>query len=174
MLKNLKEKIEDINTDNADVHFIGALQSNKVRQIIDKVSLIHSLDRISLVKEIEKQAKSRNMVMDVLIQVNIGLEDSKSGIKPSKLLEFADKVSNYEHVNVRGLMAIPPICEDKQLTEYFEQMKQHLVDIQRQKGDNSSVNILSMGMSGDYQLAVAHGATIVRVGSSIFGARQYK
>lgn len=170
--QELLSKVDYYDKDNAEIHFIGALQSNKVRQIVDHVSMIHSVDRLSLAKEIDKQCATRNKIMDVLIQVNIGAEDTKSGVATDEILDLAHNLEDFKNIRLRGLMCIPPVLSTKkELEQYFYTMKQYLVDIQSKKGDNNSVNVLSMGMSGDYETAVAHGATIVRVGSAIFGER---
>lgn len=170
--QELLSKVDNYNTDKAEIHFIGALQSNKVKQILDRVSLIQSLDRKSLVKEIEKQAKSRNLIMDVLIQVNIGREETKAGIMPENMVEFVRMLEHYPHVNVRGLMAIPPICDNEEdLKGYFKQMQRLYSDLKQLMPDNN-IDILSMGMSGDYEIAIKNGSNLVRIGTAIFGARK--
>lgn len=172
--QELEGKYGFYNKENVDIHFIGTLQRNKVRHIIDKVSMIHSVDRISLAKEIDKRARAINKVMDVLVQVNIGKESTKSGILAEELPEFVEKIEEFPNLRLRGLMAIPPICETGEEQEvYFKEMQSLLVDIQSKNIHNeSTVNVLSTGMSGDFVSAIRHGATIVRIGTAIFGQRQ--
>lgn len=170
--QELTSKIDIYHKEGVEIHFIGSLQSNKVRQVIDHVTMIQSLDRLSLAKEIEKQAKICDRVMDVLIQVNVGKEETKSGVFPEDTLEFAKKIQKYPHLRIRGLMSIPPPCDNKEELEgYFTILRQLLVDMKEQNRDNGVITVLSMGMSGDYETAIEQGATIVRIGSGIFGAR---
>ncbi len=150
-------------------HFIGQLQSNKVKYIVRKASLIHTLDRPSLAKELNKRYRALNLQMKTLIQVNIGLEKQKGGIEPDALESFIDQCKSYEGIDVCGLMCIPPYQvnpEDGRV--YFERMRK-LYDRLNDRGYN--LTKLSMGMSADYELAIEEGANIVRVGSAIFGAR---
>lgn len=158
----------------AHKHFIGHLQTNKVKDIIDKVELIHSVDSYRLAQEISKQAKKHNKTMDILLEINIGNEDSKSGFNYNDALEAVQKIAALEGVCVKGLMAIPPICENpEQNRAYFAKMKKLFVDIGLKKIDNSSMEILSMGMSDDYEVAIQEGATMVRLGTALFGRRNY-
>lgn len=174
-VQELLSKYDDYNLEKADLQFIGHLQSNKVRQIIDKVSLIQSVDSVKLATEVARQAKLHGKVMDILIEVNIGGEDNKSGAAPEKLEELLCNVKDLDGVNVRGLMAIPPICTEKsQVCKYFENMHRLFIDISAKKLDNISMDYLSMGMSDDYQEAILCGANMVRVGSALFGKRIYK
>ena len=159
--------------DGVDVHLIGHLQTNKVKQILPHVSTIQSVDSLKLAKEISKHAVNLQKEMRCLLEVNIGQEESKTGISQSQVLELLEEMSALPNLKVMGLMAIPPICEEAILLQYFEKMRQIFVDIQSKKMDNISMDILSMGMSSDYKLAILHGATMVRVGSSIFGPRLY-
>ena len=155
-------------------HFIGHLQTNKVKDIIDKVELIHSVDSYKLAGEISKQAVKRGMVMDVLLEINIGNEQSKSGFTYDEALEAVQKVASLDGVRVKGLMAIPPVCENaEQNREYFAKMKKLFIDIEAKKIDNSSMDILSMGMSDDYEVAIEEGANMVRLGTALFGRRNY-
>ena len=159
----------------ADVQFIGHLQTNKVKYIIDKVSMIQSVDSLKLAQEISKQSRKIQKVMDILLEVNIGREESKSGIYPEQLEELVEQVALLPAVHIRGLMAIPPVSNtDSEKSRYFESMYKLLVDIASKKIDNVSMDTLSMGMSSDYSIAIAHGSTMVRLGSAIFGARTYK
>lgn len=155
-------------------HFIGHLQTNKVKDIIDKVELIHSVDSYRLAQEISKQAKKHNKTMNVLLEINIGNEDSKSGFNYNDALEAVQKIASLEAICIKGLMAIPPICENpEQNREYFAKMKKLFVDIGLKKIDNSSMEILSMGMSDDYEVAIQEGANMVRLGTALFGRRNY-
>lgn len=178
-VNELLEKYDLIDKD-IDLQFIGHLQSNKVKYIIDKVSLIHSLDSETLAKEIDRQAKKHGKIMDVLVEINVGGEESKSGIAPEETEAFLQKLSIYENISVKGLMAIPPVCNTPKETEkYFNKIREIFIDIRQKKadnivvGENISMDILSMGMSGDYKEAIACGSTMVRIGSAIFGARNY-
>jgi pyridoxal phosphate enzyme (YggS family) len=156
-----------------DYHFIGHLQSNKVKYIADKVSLIHSVDSFSLAEEINKQAKKLNKILNILIEINIGGEISKSGLKPDEAEEILKKISVLESVKVKGLMTIPPFSQNFEETrQYFKRMFELFIDIRAKKLDNVSMDFLSMGMSMDYTLAIEEGSNIVRIGSSIFGERK--
>lgn len=171
--QELLEKYENY-CKGAEIHFIGHLQSNKVRQIVDKVSMIHSVDRLSLAKEIDSRCKTLEKRMKVLIQVNIGDELSKSGVHPEQAEQLVRETALLPHIEVCGLMTIPPPVEDDKLAaQYFSQMQALQVDIRDKNIDNVSMDILSMGMSDDYELAITYGATIVRVGSALFGRRVY-
>ncbi len=170
--QELSSKYDDYDKDSAEIHFIGHLQSNKARQVVDKVSMIQSVDRLSLAKEIDAQAAKLGKIMPVLLEVNIGGEASKSGVAPDLLEELICSVSGLKNLKVRGLMTIPPF--DKKIDEteeFFSRMRRLLVDMKAKNVDNISMDILSMGMSGDYIEAIKHGANIVRVGSAIFGVR---
>lgn len=171
--QELTEKYENYEKEGVCIHFIGHLQTNKVRQIIDKVQMIDSVDSLRLAQEIDRLARSRlGRVMDIMLEVNIGGEESKSGISYDEVPKLLEQVAALGHVRVRGLMCIPPICEDKAILEsYFEKMYQLFVDIKEKSMDNMLMDFLSMGMSGDYPYAVKHGANIVRLGSAIFGKR---
>lgn len=162
--------------DGASLHFIGHLQKNKVRQLVGKAELICSVDSLELIEEIQKRAQAAGLVQDILIEINIGGEEAKSGIAPDTLDAMLEKMGQFDCVRVLGLMAIPPICavpEENRI--YFRRMKQLFVDIGRKKYDNNNVcmKILSMGMSADYEIAVEEGSNLVRVGTAIFGARNY-
>ena len=161
--------------DKCKIHFIGHLQTNKVKAIIDKVDCIQSVDSLKLASEINKCAKSINKVMDVLIEVNIGDEDSKYGIDADDVSAFIDELSVFDNIKVRGLMCVLPIIasETEEKNILFERMWRIFIDNKEKKYDNISMDILSMGMSGDYECAILHGANLVRVGTGIFGARNY-
>lgn len=160
-----------INPD-AHRHFIGHLQTNKVKDIIEKVELIHSVDSLKLANEISKSAVKKNIKMDILLEVNIGDEDSKWGFTPENLEENLREISVLEGVCVKGLMAIPPICEDMEDNrKYFRQMHKLFIDIGAKNIDNSSMEILSMGMSDDFDIAIEEGSTLIRLGTALFGRR---
>ncbi len=160
-----------INPD-AHRHFIGHLQTNKVKDIIEKVELIHSVDSLKLANEISKSAVKKNIKKDILLEVNIGGEDSKWGFTPENLEENLREISRLEGVCVKGLMAIPPICEDKEDNrKYFRQMHKLFIDISTKNIDNSSMEILSMGMSDDFDIAIEEGSNLIRLGTALFGRR---
>ena len=166
------EKYGRIDRTRAKLHFIGALQTNKVKYIIDKVDMIQSVDRESLASEIEKQAAKHGIIMPVLVEINIGGEESKSGIRPECALEFCKYLADLPHIRVSGLMAVPPKSGDQEKNaEYFRKMRKIFIDISAAKVHNVYMEILSLGMSGDYLTAVENGSTMVRIGSAIFGAR---
>ena len=173
-VQELLEKYDDLDRDGLEIHFIGALQTNKVKYIIDKVDMIESLDRISLAEEIEKQAAKRGIVMPVLIEINIGNEESKSGIRPEETEAFIRTLSSFSHLKVRGLMAIPPVLTDESVQiDYFKKIMDLYIDISAKKIDNSDMAVLSIGMSSDFELATACGSTEVRIGTLAFGQRNY-
>ena len=174
-VQELLSKYDDYDLARCDLQFIGHLQSNKVRQIIDKVSLIQSVDSVKLVNEVARQAKLHDKIQDILIEVNIGNEESKSGVDADKLEELLYNASQIEGIRVRGLMTIPPICEKKaEICKYFENMHRLFIDNKDKKIDNISMDYLSMGMSDDYREAIMCGANMIRVGSALFGKRIYK
>ena len=155
-------------------HFIGHLQTNKVKDIIDKVSLIHSVDSYHLAQEISRQAVKKGKTVNILLEVNIGNEQSKSGFCYDEVPAAIEKIAKLEGLKVKGLMAIPPICEKpEQNRPYFAKMKKLFIDIGNKKIDNSSMDILSMGMSNDYEVAIEEGANMVRLGTALFGRRNY-
>ena len=155
-------------------HLIGHLQTNKVKYIIDKVDMIHSVESIRLAEEIEKRAAAKDKVMDVLVEVNIAQEESKFGIPVDAVESFLQELSNFPHIRVRGLMTVAPFVENPEDNRgYFRKMRQLLVDINAKKIHNINMDVLSMGMTGDYMVAIEEGATIVRVGTGIFGERYY-
>ena len=173
-VQELTAKLAEHAYDGAPVHFIGRLQTNKVRQVVGQVSLIHSADRMKLLEAINTEAARQGIVQDILLQINIGEEASKGGFLESELPEILPQMGSFSNIRVRGLMAIPPICEDSSGNDkFFQKMYNLSVDIMRKKYDNVCVNILSMGMSGDFADAIACGSTMIRVGTAIFGARIY-
>ncbi|MBR1730878.1 MAG: YggS family pyridoxal phosphate-dependent enzyme [Ruminococcus sp.] len=173
-VQELLSKYDSYNLNDASLQFIGHLQSNKVRQIVGKVDLIQSVDSVKLAKEISKQSVKNNVHTDVLVEVNIGMEESKSGVMPENLHELLDEIKDFENISVKGLMTIPPICDSKQkILKFFSKMNNIFIDISSKNIDNISMDILSMGMSADYYEAILSGANMVRVGSSLFGARNY-
>ena len=158
----------------APVHFIGHLQTNKVRQVVGKVDLIQSVDSERLLREIDREAVRQGLVQQVLLEVNIGNEASKSGFQAEEILPFLEKCGDYSNICIKGLMAIPPISHNMgDNVKFFQKMSQLYVDIRRKKYDNVMVDCLSMGMSDDFTDAVKWGSTMVRVGTAIFGARNY-
>ena len=173
-VQELLEKYDALHKDGVEIHFIGRLQTNKVKYIIDKVSLIHSVDSEKLAREIDRQAEKHGVVMDILVEVNVGREASKGGVLPEDLASFLDILSAYPHIRTVGLMAIPPADATKEETvNYFQQTYQFFVDILQKKLHNINRYVLSMGMSDTYREALVCGATVVRVGSALFGKRVY-
>ena len=172
-VQEMLQKWEAHAYDGAPLHFIGHLQRNKVRQVVGKAALIHSVSSLPLLEEIDRQAEKLGLVQDVLLEVNVGGEESKSGFAPEELLPAAEAARTFSHISVRGLMTIPPIQREPHGNfSYFEKVARLYVDIGRNLYDNS-FEYLSMGMSEDFEDAIAAGATMVRVGSAIFGRRQY-
>ena len=173
--QELCAKYDSYHKDGVQIHFIGHLQTNKVRQIVDKVSMVESVDSIKLAREIDRHCAAIGKVMDVLLEVNIGREENKTGIFPEQLPALLEEAGKLEHIRVRGLMTIPPMCEtEEEVLQYFSQMRQLFIDIKQKKYDNISMEILSMGMSADYLAAVRCGSNIVRIGTAMFGQRNYK
>lgn len=155
-------------------HLIGHLQTNKVKYIVDKVSLIHSVDSVHLAKEIEKEAEKHDVTVDILIQVNIAHEDTKFGIDETSVYDLLEEIKHYPHIRVKGLMTIAPFVENAEENRvHFRKLHQLLLDIKSKNIDNIDMSILSMGMTNDYEIAIEEGATMVRVGTGIFGARNY-
>ena len=173
-VQELREKYEKISWP-VRWHLIGHLQTNKVKYIVDKVALIHSVDSVHLAKQINKEAAKHQMKeVPVLIQVNFAREDTKFGFSPEEAVEAIQEIAALEHVKVKGLMQIAPFVEDpEENREYFRAMKQLSVDIENKNFDNVDMSILSMGMTNDYEVAVEEGATMIRVGTGIFGERNY-
>ena len=174
-VQELLSKYDRYDLDNADLHFIGHLQSNKVRQIVGKVSTIQSVDSLKLASEISRQSIKNDICTKILVEVNVGREENKSGVIPEMLMDLMYQIAELPNISVDGLMAIPPICDNSQkIRGYFENMRNMFIDISHKNIDNISMNTLSMGMSGDYKDAILEGATLVRIGSSLFGERIYK
>lgn len=166
--QELVEKYRE--SQNFEWHFIGVLQSNKVKAIIDKVSLIHSVDRYSLAKEINSAAAKIGKVQDVLIQLNMGREESKSGFNPEEAIEAISTINEFENIRVRGIMAVMPIAQEDKLIELYTQLRGIF-----EKVRGGDIDILSAGMTNDYELAIEYaGANMVRIGRAIFGERCYK
>ena len=173
-VKEFLDKKDFLNLDGVEKHLIGHLQTNKVRKIITEVDMIESVDSMEVAEEIERQCEKHGVDMNVLIEVNIGGEQSKTGFDISEVEEKAAQISELGRVKIQGLMTIPPATDDKrELRRLFEEMRKLFVDIQDKKQDNINMNILSMGMSHDYIEAVECGSTEVRIGSAVFGARDY-
>ena len=173
-VQELQEKLAQGAYDGCPLHFIGHLQKNKVKYIIGKVELIHSVDSVSLAQEINKRAAALGLTQDILLEVNIGAGENKSGFAPEELACALDEMAQFSSIRVLGLMAIPPVCEISENNRvYFRRMKQLFIDIGQKKYDNVIMQLLSMGMSADYEVAVEEGANLVRVGTGIFGARNY-
>ncbi len=173
-VQELLSKYDDYDLEHASLQFIGHLQSNKVRQIVGKVDLIQSVDSVKLATEISRCSAKLGITSDILVEVNIGREENKSGVLPEQLDELLSRFSEIPDIRVRGLMAIPPICEFAQENrKFFDNMRNIFLDIRSKNIDNISMDILSMGMSDDYQEAIKCGANMIRVGSALFGARNY-
>lgn len=166
--QELCEKYDSYILKQESIHFIGHLQTNKVRQVIDKVSMIQSVDSLRLAQEIEKQAAKAGRVMDILLEVNVGAEESKSGVTPERLVQLVEEIAELPHVFIRGLMAIP---SQEKTEENFSKMQELFETLKYQEHERLKMETLSLGMSGDYPLAVRYGSTMVRLGSAIFGPR---
>ena len=164
----------DVLPKNIRWHMIGHLQRNKVKYLVGKTYLVHSVDSLRLAEQIEKEFAKHNQVCDILVEVNIAQEESKFGINAKETEELIRKIAKFEHVRIKGLMTIAPYTEDPESNrEYFREIKKLSVDIRDKNIDNVSMDVLSMGMTGDYMVAVEEGATMVRVGTGIFGERNY-
>ncbi|MCD7827875.1 MAG: YggS family pyridoxal phosphate-dependent enzyme [Clostridiales bacterium] len=167
-------KKDNLELEGVEKHLIGHLQSNKVRKIITEVDMIESVDSLSVAEEIERQAEKNNMTANVLLEINVGGESSKTGMDKSEFKENLYAVAEMKHIAVKGLMTIPPICENNlELAKFFDEMYKLFIDIDGENIDNVSMDILSMGMSHDYEQAIICGSNLVRVGSAIFGPRIY-
>ena len=155
-------------------HMIGHLQRNKVKYIVDKVAMIHSVDSFRLAETIEKEAAKKEVVVPILIEVNVAQEESKFGLKPEEVLPFIEEIADFSHIRINGLMTIAPYVENaEENRRIFRELKKLSVDIAAKNINNVTMSVLSMGMTGDYMVAVQEGATMVRVGTGIFGARNY-
>ena len=174
-VQELLDKYELLQLGSCDCQFIGQLQTNKVKYLVGNVSCIQSLDSMKLAEEISRQANRAGLMINTLVEVNIGREENKGGVLPEELFDFVSEAAALPGLQINGLMAIPPICEKStELYAYFSSMHQYYVDIRAKKIDNVNMNCLSMGMSSDYKEAIACGATMVRIGSSLFGKRKLR
>ena len=172
-VQELRDKTDEI-TEPLHWHMIGHLQVNKVKYLPGKTDLIHSLDNLKLAAEIEKQAEKNNLVMDVLCEVNMAGEDTKFGLVPEQVEDFLRRVADMRHIRIKGLMTIAPYTEDPESNRvYFRKLKELMIRMNDRKILSETMDTLSMGMTGDYETAIEEGATFVRVGTGIFGARSY-
>lgn len=170
-VQELLSKYDELDK-NLKINFIGSLQRNKVKYIIDKVDLIESLDSFSLALEINRQAEKIDKIMDVLVEVNIGCEENKGGILPSEICDFLDKIKDLKNIKVKGIMTIAPKCEkNSDYYKYFEETYKIFIDISGKKLHNRDISIISMGMSDSFEPAIHCGANQVRIGSALFGKR---
>lgn len=173
-VQELQEKLEQNAYAGCPLHFIGHLQRNKAKFLVGKVDLIQSVDSLTLLTELERLAAQRDLIQNILLEINIGGETAKSGIPPEAADEFSARMTDFPHLSLRGFMTIPPISQEKGGNlRYFAKMYQLYVDIMGKKYDNNSIDCLSMGMSDDFADAIKEGTTMIRVGTSIFGSRQY-
>ena len=171
-VQEMTEKMSQNAYDGAPLHFIGHLQRNKVKQVVGRVDLIQSVGSEHLLQAVEAQADKLGLVQDILLEVNIGMEESKGGVDPVQLRPLAELAQSLPHVRLRGLMAIPPVAGEDGNRGFFREMYELYVDIKQKMVDNNGdINCLSMGMSGDYMEAIRQGATLVRVGTALFGPR---
>lgn len=172
-VQELTDKIETI-SEPLNWHMIGHLQRNKVKYIVDKVKLIHSVDSLRLAEQINQEAMKKNVDVDILIEVNIADETSKFGLNTEEVIDLVKKVSTLQNVHIKGLMTVAPFTDNPEENRpYFRNLKQLAVDINCKNIDNVTMSVLSMGMTGDYEIAIEEGATMVRVGTGIFGERIY-
>ena len=170
-VQEILEKVPQLPSD-IRWHMIGHLQKNKVRQVIEHVVMIHSVDSVALAEQIEKEAAKRNLEMDILLEVNVAGEESKFGFAPEETEEAAREISNFSHVHIQGLMTIAPFVENSEENRsVFQKLYQLHVDIKSKNIDNVNMAVLSMGMTGDYEVAIEEGADMIRVGTGIFGVR---
>jgi len=173
-VQELTQKLAENAYEGAPVHFIGHLQTNKVKQVVGRVDLIQSVDSERLIAAINKEAGKQGIIQDILLEVNVGMEESKSGLAPEDVLPLLDKIAQYPNIRVKGLMAIPPIRQKNgDNLKFFQKMCNISVDISAKKYDNVRVECMSMGMSDDFADAISCGSTMIRVGTAIFGARDY-
>lgn len=172
-VQEIQEKYEKLPED-IQWHMIGHLQRNKIKYIVDKVAMIHSVDSLRLAEAIEAEAAKKNVKIPILIEVNVAEEDTKFGLKTTEVLPLLKQICEFTHIEVKGLMTIAPYVEDpEENRKIFRQLKKLSVDIADKNINNISMSVLSMGMTGDYEVAVQEGATMVRVGTGIFGEREY-
>lgn len=164
----------DVIPEKLNWHMIGHLQRNKVKYIVDKSYLIHSVDSLRLAEQINAEAQKKNVVCDILLEVNIANEKSKFGLSSEEVPELLAKIKTMKNVRVKGLMTIAPFVDNPEDNrEHFRNLHKLFIDMREQTSDNISMEVLSMGMTGDYEVAIEEGATMVRVGTGIFGARNY-
>lgn len=172
-VQEIREKYEALPKD-IEWHMIGHLQTNKVKYIVDKVKLIHSVDSLKLAETIDKEAAKHNTMVDILLEVNVAEEDTKFGLKTDEVMTVAQQVVQLPHIRLRGLMTIAPFVENPEENRtIFAELRKLYVDMKDKNIDNGTVSILSMGMTNDYEVAIEEGATMVRIGTGIFGARDY-
>lgn len=172
-VQELVDKIPQLPSD-IRWHLIGHLQRNKVKYIVDKVAMIHSVDSLRLAETIEKEAAKKAVIVPILIEVNVAQEESKFGLKPEEVLPLIEQIADFSHIRIKGLMTIAPYVDNaEENREIFRELKKLSVDIAAKNINNVTMSVLSMGMTGDYMVAVQEGATMVRVGTGIFGARNY-
>ena len=168
-VQQMLEHMEALDCTDLDFHFIGTLQTNKVKYIIDKVKMIHSLDSIKLAAEIDKQARKHGLVMDVLVEINAGEEDNKGGLLPCEVEAFCDQLGQFGGIRLRGFMVMTPKCDEKEdYLKYFQQIYTQVIDIWTKKLHNIDRPVISMGMSDSFEEAIASGASIVRIGRGLF------
>lgn len=173
-VQEIESKYNDIEKE-VNWHMIGHLQSNKVKHIIDKVQLVHSLDRISLAEEIQKRASNKGIIIEVLIQVNIAEEESKFGLKYEQVIPFIEKVKEYENIRIMGLMTVAPYVENSEEVRFvFRQLKELFDEVETKNYKNVVMKYLSMGMTNDYEVALEEGSNMIRLGTGIFGKRIYR
>ena len=173
-VQELTAKLAQNAYQGATVHFFGHLQTNKVKQVVGKVDLIQSVDSERLLAAIDQEARKQGIVQNILLEVNIGQEASKTGFSPEEVLPLVERIGKFPNICMKGLMAIPPISQNSgENRNFFQKMRQLVVDIKGKIDDNVKVDCLSMGMSGDFQDAIACGSTMIRVGTAIFGPRNY-
>lgn len=171
--QEMKDK-HDTLADDINWHFIGHLQTNKVKYVVGRASLIHSVDSYHLAEAIEKESAKKNLISDILIEVNVAHEESKFGLETDEVEQLVREISKLSHIRIKGLMTIAPYVENaEENRKIFRELKALSVDISSKNIDNVSMDVLSMGMTGDYEVAVEEGATLVRVGTGIFGERDY-
>ena len=173
-VQEMCQKISQDAYRGAQLHFIGHLQTNKVKSVAGKVSLIQSVDSPRLLQAISQEAVRQGVQQDILLEINVAQEENKTGFAPADILPVLENMGNFPNIFVKGLMAIPPVCEKSgDNDKFFQEIYNLSVDIRAKKYDNVSMEILSMGMSGDFADAIAHGSTMIRIGTAFFGARQY-
>ncbi len=173
-VQELTRKLAENAYEGADIHFIGHLQTNKVKHVVGKVSLIQSVDSLRLLEAIQAEADRQGIIQDILLEINVGMEESKSGFMLEEIPWILQKMADFPRIRVRGFMAIPPISQNSgDNRKFFKKICNLSVDIKAKKYDNVSVDVLSMGMTDDYEDAIACGSTMIRIGTAIFGPRNY-